>query len=243
MTLVVTTASKRGITVVGDRASAIDINGRVEFATATKVRYSPKARMAFAFWGKADFPQGQSYEKWAEDFVSSLEEGVSVKVASERLAESLNEILESMGRYWYQQRRGIHVSGYQDDLPVIYHVHTGDPNAYHHRLMAYPDVPDIQFGDLGTYRRHLETGGYVQLRNGFYELFAAFADNIYENRDELTQMLKSTFPAPSLRGQATLDETVVRMVNGLMRAAELPERVGVEIDVIAFDQHGLVDVA
>ena len=62
MTLVVTTASARGITVVGDRAVTRQSDAGVEILEARKVWYSPKANLALAFWGNANFPGSESLE-------------------------------------------------------------------------------------------------------------------------------------------------------------------------------------
>jgi len=242
MTLVVTTASVNGITVVGDRAVTRRSDAGVEIHEAQKVWYAPEANVALAFWGNADLPNGESLEEWAGRFVSKIEGNDNVATISDRLVNTLNPELESLGKAWSHLRRGIHVSGYENGLPVIFHVHTGDPRAFHHALEVHRDYPDVHGGGVEPYRQHLQAGGFAQLRNGYYELFATLARTIFESQKELSSLFGVPVPAPTLHGQAAFDETLVRLAGGLLKSAQLPQRVGIEPDVIAFTPQGRVSL-
>ena len=162
----------------------------------------------------------------------------TVATVSELLVSTLNPELESLGRPWSYLRRGIHVSGYENGLPVIFHVHTGDPRAFHHALEVHRDYPDIHGGGLEPYRQHLAIGGFAQLRNGYYGLFATLARTAFESQEELSSLLGVPVPAPTIRGQAAFDEALVRLAGGLLKSAQLPQSVGTEPDVIAFTSQG-----
>ena len=242
MTLVVTTASVSGITVVGDRAVTRRSDAGVEILEAQKVWYAQEANAALAFWGNADLPNGESLEEWAGRFVSKIKGDDNVATIFNRLVNTLNPELESLGKTWSHLRRGIHVSGYENGLPVIFHVHTGDPRAFHHALEVHRDYPDIHGGGVEPYRKHLQAGGFAQLRNGYYELFATLARTVFESQNELSSLFGVPVPAPTLHGQAAFDEALVRLAGGLLKSAQLPQSVGIEPDVIAFTPEGRVSL-
>lgn len=239
MTLVVTTASAVGITVVGDRAVTRRSVRGVEILAAKKVWYAPQANVALAFWGNANLPGDESLEDWARRFVAKIQPHDSVAAVCERLVSTLNPELESLGKPWSYLRRGIHVSGYENDLPVIFHVHTGDPRAFYHSLEVHRDYPDLHGGGPEKYRHHLDSGGLVQLRNGYYDLFATLAQAVFESRADLSALLERQVPAPSLNGQAAFDEALVRLAAGILKSAQLPQSVSIDLDVVSFTSRGL----
>ncbi len=239
MTLVVTSASAFGITVVGDRAVTRRSDSGVEILAAKKVWYSPEANVALAFWGNANLSGDESLEEWARRFVSNIQSHDSVASVCERLVSTLNPELESLGNSWSYLRREIHVSGYENDLPVIFHVHTGDPREFHHSLEVHRDYPDIHGGGPEKYRQHLDNGGLVQLRNGYYGLFATLAQVVFESRADLSALLERQVPAPSQNGQAAFDEALVRLAAGILKSAQLPQSVGTDLDVVSFTSRGL----
>ena len=240
MTLVVTTASVLGITVVGDRAVTRRSGDGTEILEAKKVWYAPQANVALAFWGSAIPPGNESLEDWARSFVDSIENNESVVSICNRLVSNLNPALESLRKLWSDLRRGIHVSGYENGLPVIFHVHTGDPLAFHHSLEVHRDFPDIHGGGVDKYRQDLESGKHVQLRNGYYELFATLAAAVFEARHELSKLLKRSVPANTLWGQAAFDEALVRLAADILKSAQLPKHVSSELDVVVFNSNGEV---
>lgn len=242
MTLVVTSASSQGITVVGDRAVTRRSQSGVEIIESKKVWYACEANVALAFWGNANLPSGESLEDWAARFVTNITGIDSVSSVSERLVSVLNPLLESLGNSWSSLRRGVHVSGYENDVPVIFHVHTGDPKAFHHALEVHRDYPDLHGGGLDSYRQLLADGGLAQLRNGYYELFVTLAQAACDARGALSSLLGVPVPAPSLQGQAAFDEALVRLSAGMLKSAQLPQSVGADLDVIAFNAKGRVQL-
>ena len=239
MTLVVTTASAHGITVVGDRAVTRRTSDDVTILEARKVWYSPTANIGLAFWGNVYLPDS-SMESWTQEFVNGITKKDTVSSIAERLASSLNAVLEPLGLYWSQLRRGIHVSGYEHGLPVIFHVHTGDPRAFHHALEVHRDFPDLLGGGVEKYQSLIEAGGRAQLRNGAYELFVTVATLAEQKRGELSALLKTPVPAPTLAGQAAFDAALVRFSSDLIASADLPRTVGPDLDVVAFTANGQV---
>ena len=245
MTLVISTASSHGITVVGDRAISqrVDSGPLAVLATpAEKLFYSDSANLAFACWGSAAF-DGESYEQWLRRFVNTIASGTSLAEASDELASQLNSRLNSLAARlhgWADLHRGIHVSGYVDDLPCIYHVHTGDPNIAHHPLRVYRDFPDIYAEGDENYRRTLASGKYAQIFNGFHELYGTVGGKVGELRDELQRQFDVIIPAPSLRGQLELSRALVRFAGGLLRAADRAPQVSLEITDVAFTQAGRI---
>ena len=241
MTLVVTTASAQGITVVGDRAITRRSVTGVELLEGRKIWYSADANISLAFWGNANLPDGESLEAWARRFVVAIGSNDTVASVSDRLVSVLNPELESLGKTWSFLRRNPH-RGYENGLPVIFHVHTGDPRAFHHALEVHRDYPDIHGGGSKRYRQFIETGGYAQIRNGYYELFATLARAAFDVRDELSSLLGVPVPAPTLVGQVAFDEALVRLASGILKSAQLPQSVSTDVDVIAFTPQGPASV-
>src|SRR5689334_20612944 len=149
MTLVVTSVSALGVSVVGDKAASFPV-GAETFATptATKVYYSAPLNMSFAIWGSAASP-GVSYEQWFADLVlNGLPSDAGLDVVSQTIAREINSLLAPLKTSWAELRRGIHVGGYESGVPCIYHVHTGAPSASQHELRVFRDFPDIHGGGL-----------------------------------------------------------------------------------------------
>jgi hypothetical protein len=240
MTLVVTTASARGITVVGDRAVTRRTESGDQVFEARKVWYSPAANAALAFWGNVNLPADESFEDWARRFVAGIRSRETVESICERLVAMLNPQLEHLGKSWSFLRRGIHVSGYDGDLPIIFHVHTGDPKAFHHALEVHRDYPDIHAGGRERYRHLLDKGALAQLRNGYYELFASLAKRAFESRTELSAILAAPVPSPTLAGQAAFDEALVRFAADILKSTDLTRSIGTKLDVLAFTAEGQV---
>ena len=238
MTLVVSTASARGISVVTDRAVSRRTGTALELYSAQKGWYSAKANIALAFWGNATLPDGQALERWAERFVNDVTEHDTPASVAGRLASELNPMLERLTAHWSKMRRGVHVSGYEGDLPVIFHVHTGDPRGFHHALEVHRDFPDVHVGSAETYRAHLAGGGFVQLRNGQHELFATVAQLSTELQSELSTILRTPVPAQTLRGQALFDEALVRFAAGILKSADQHQVVSDLVDIITFTADG-----
>jgi hypothetical protein len=238
MTIVVTTASQHGITVVGDKAETLH-DGRV-FNTARKVYYAAAANVSLAFWGNARMPGG-TLGAWAEQFVARVTAVDSLEDVGTRLARELTSALSPPPHgVWHSSRRGVHVAGYSGGVPCIYHVHTGDPNHGEHEPRLYRDFPDLFGGPPDAYLASMTAGGRVQLRNGHYSLYGTVSEMFGSFASELEEEIGSPVPAPTIQGQLALDRAIVRFAANLLAAANTPQRVSEEVDCVAFTAHGLV---
>src|SRR5688572_28729252 len=140
MTLVVTTVSKNGITVVGDKAAtwphgdgiATNVNER-------KIFLSRVARISVAIWGSTRWPGGK-YSEWVGEFVETITREEPLSVTAERFCSDANSRLhEGFGDH---DRRGAHFAGFVGGVPHIYHVHTGKEDKPQHELTLFRDYPD-----------------------------------------------------------------------------------------------------
>lgn len=248
MTIIVSTVSQHGITVVGDRAVSRrsgDDDLTVLDSGADKVFYSDAANIAFACWGNTDFG-GTPYSDWIRGIVlSAIEPGMSLLAASEMLADQINQRLAPIAesrRGWSSLRRGVHVSGYVDSLPCIYHVHTGAPEEGHHPLRVYRDFPDVHGGGADTHQQNLARGKRAQVFNGFHELFGLVGDAFGDLRDRLETEFDVRIPAPTLRGQLELDRALIRFAAGLLRAGDRAPQVSLDVTDVAFNASGRIVV-
>jgi hypothetical protein len=243
MTIVVTTASQYGITVVGDKAqTSIRGETREVHNDARKVYYSAAANVSLAFWGDARMPHG-SLETWAATFVDSLCAEDSVKAVALRLETELSAVLEPLSRRgWWPVRRGAHVAGFIDGLPYIYHVHTGDPRHGEHAPKVHPEYPTVQMS-TGDHRQHLADGYCAQLRNGEFDLFGDTFDWLREYRIERERMGGIAPPSRDLRMHLAMDAAAVQLASKILAANGSPPSVSEEIDCLAFTASGLVSDA
>ena len=250
MTLVVTTASRFGITLVGDRAVSHLVGGQpptVADQEARKVFHSAAANIALACWGNTDCP-GVDYFTWLNTFVDGdIRGGMSLRevavLLGQRLTAQLQPLADERHGRWSSLRRGIHLSGYVDGVPCIYHVHTGAPERWHHNPRPYFDYPDEYGGSMETYKAGLASGAYAQLFNGFHELFGVVGESIKPLRERLEEEFELTIPAPTLRAQLEYSRALVRFAAGMLRAADRAPQVSTEVDVIAFNDSGRQHIA
>lgn len=170
MTLVVTSVSLRGITVVTDKAASWPHGDQTAANSAeSKSFVSHDARIAVAIWGSTRWPGG-GYSKWVRAFVAGLEPGADLHDAATRFANEVNETLHPAN--WSDDRRGAHFVGYVHDLPHLYHVHTGPAEGPQGPLSVHREYPELLKGDERAYRRALKRGEIFLLRNGRYDLHA-----------------------------------------------------------------------
>jgi hypothetical protein len=244
MTLVTTTASSFGITVVADTAVSRRIRDEpatIVEAPGEKIFYSERANIALAGWGSADFPKGESYAEFLASLADGFDENTSLEAAAERVAHQLDEKLRALAEElhgWGILRRGVHVSGFVRGIPHIYHVHTGDPNHGSHAPRVYRDYPDIHIGTEAVYLAELAGGKRMQLFNGFHELFGLIGESMTPLRRRLEAEFNVKIPAPSLQGQLEFDRALVTLAGGLLRAGGLLSQVSIETTYVAFTPAG-----
>jgi hypothetical protein len=244
MTIVVTTASQCGITVVGDKAqtSGAGENRQVR-NDARKVHYSSAANISLAFWGSARMPRGESLELWARSFVDSLASMDSLYAVGRRLAAEMTsalQLLYSEDVGWEALRRGVHVAGYAHGLPCIYHVHTGNPSLWHGPPQLFCDFPNGHFKSVSKYRRHLAAHRCAQLRNGKYALFGNTFDLLQEVRLKHARVAGFAPVTANLGLQLAIDALALQLAAKKDALESATLSVSENVDCVAFTASGLV---
>lgn len=242
MTLVVTTVSRWGITVVGDRAETNEALGPEKvFATpeARKVFFAKRLRVSLAFWGNAQWPGGD-YDEWIlNGLMPELERTASLRDIAQHVCDRVNDGMLELGGNFEKLRRGVHVAGFIDGLPHLYHCHMGEhPPKPQSAMQVHKDYPDIHGGGLEAYRARIKNGLPGQLRNGRHDLFNFIGESLEGLRESFEQLYKTPLPEPSLQGQLYFDIALVRFAAGLMRAAGKVPTVSDAVDWYAFDSAG-----
>src|SRR5260370_35711678 len=240
MSLVVTDISAHGIVMVGDSAITRRKGGKVVDVSSdgSKIQYSDAANIGFAIWGRSNLPD-QRLDIWLRDFVNcKVRSGDSVENVGQLLAKSLNEQIEAMKEPWDKQLRGIHLAGYRDDRPVLFHVHCGHPNEAPHELRPYHDYPDDHNWSTGEFEELLSRG-MIHLRNGFVQHFAALFDSMLTYMAKLDQILVVKLPQPGLRGRVDFYKLLVRFVADTLMITGQTRSVNDKLSAVAFDRTGL----
>lgn len=222
MTLVVSEVSETfGCVVVGD--SAVTVGGTVLYG-AEKVQYSSIANLGFALWGNACLA-GHRVDSIVSSFVAGLGNSAIPRTAGRDLADLLNRDASRDGRDWEQLRGGVHVCGYEDGLPVLYHVHTGsDLPARQGPFMLHEDFPDASAG--------------CHLRNGYYKIFSV----LFEGMEHYAQRLSTLgykWPYEHIEDRVFYYSMMVEIVAKTLEAARGIPKVGGRVSAIAFKRDGL----
>ncbi|SRR6266496_719536 len=240
MTLIVSDISRYGIIMVGDSAVTRRMGGvKTVSDDAFKVQYADAANIGFAVWGNAGVP-GRRMDYWINDFINdSVKGGASVEETGQKLATSLNEILEKSGREWKDLVRGVHLTGYRDGLPVLFHVHCGHEGEPSHELRLYHDYPDDQKWNEREFRSLLQDG-FIHLRNGYHKLFGPLFQQALGYAEHLRREFKMEFPHHSLRGRFDFYKVLVKFIAGTLIASQEHPGVNEKLSAIAFDQSGLI---
>lgn len=222
MTLVITEVSaKFGCVVVGD--SAVTIGTKVVHG-AQKVHYSDEATIGFAIWGNACFA-GRRLDSIVSSFATSLSKTATPRSAGRELAALLGAEGKKDGRNWLDLRGGIHVCGYQDTIPVLFHVHTGhEPPAPQGPFQLYEDFPDGR--------------NFCHLRNGYYKMFAPLFDGMQQYIGGLSQ-LGFKWPNESVEDRVSYYSLMVDTISRTLDAAGRIQSVGGSVSAFAFNQNGL----
>lgn len=238
MTLVVSDVSRHGIVMVGDsaitRAAGVDRG-------AVKVQYSALANVGFALWGDAQ-AGGDYMDRWLHDFIEGqVRASDNVETIATKLITALNPLLQASGRTWEQLNRGIHLAGYRDSTPVLFHIHCGHLGAPKGPLTLHRDYPDDQGITPEQFRDFLRRpSSHAHLRNGYHEHFGPLFDLTTYYTEILKQRLNIDFPYGSLEGRMEFYKVLVRFVAGVLDASQERPSVNSELSCIAFTASGIV---
>jgi hypothetical protein len=236
MTLVVSDISRHGIIMVGDSAVT---SGIKVAANAYKIQYAKPANISFALWGNACVDH-RRIDYWLADFIRDhVKAGDSVEHTGQKLVSSLNTILGNSGRQWKDLVRGIHIGGYRNGLPVLFHAHCGHDNEPAHELRLYHDYPDDQKWSESHFRSQLSYG-FIHLRNGYHPLFGPLFQQALGYAAQLRAAYNIQLPHPSLEGRFEFYKLLVTFVAGTLIASQLDPVVNDKLSAIAFDEHGIV---
>jgi hypothetical protein len=222
MTLVITEVSEAfGCVVVGD--SAVTKGTNVVYG-AEKIHYSSAANIGFAIWGNACLV-GQRVDEIIALFVSGLDGSTTPRNAGLQLAMLLNERGMQDGRDWLKLRGGVHICGYQNTTPVLFHVHTGhDPPEPQGPFQLHEDYPNA-------------TAGY-HLRNGYYHMFAGLFDGMQHYAERLGQ-LGFRWPNGGVEDRVAYYSIMVETVARTLEAAGRQPSVGGLVSALAFNRSGI----
>jgi hypothetical protein len=240
MTLVVSDISRHGIIMVGDSAVTIDSGGvKTAVDGAFKIQYAKAANIGFALWGNAGVDH-RRIDYWLADFIQDqVKTGDSVEDTGNKLVSALNSTLLKTGRQWKDLVRGIHIAGYRDGLPVLFHVHCGHDNEPAHELRLYHDFPDDQKWSESHFKQLL-SHGFIHLRNGYHPLFAPLFDQALGYSSQLRAGFNIQLPYPSLEGRFEFYKMLLRFVAGTLIAAKIHPGVNDRLSAIAFNASGMV---
>ena len=220
MTLVITEVSDRfGCVVVGDTAVTTN-QGKVVLG-AEKIHYSTESGIGFAVWGNACL-SGRRVDEFLSAFVSQLTQSASPRSAGRELAALLTSEGKKDGLSWEALRGGVHICGYQDSVPVLFHVHTGhEPPQPQGPFLLYEDFPDARAG--------------VQLRNGYYRMFAVLFDSMQHYAAGLYQ-IGFKWPHECVEDRVSYYSIMVSAVAETLKAAGRVASVGPVVSALAFNQ-------
>jgi hypothetical protein len=239
MSLVVSDVSNFGIIMVGDSAVTDRENGKLQYLSdAAKVQYSDKANVGFAMWGRVSLPNGVRLDVWLRDFIDNqIERGDAVEAIGEKLAQQLNQLFLDTKSPW--QKFGIHLAGYREGIPVLFHVHAGHLNEDAHEVRLYKDYPDQAEIEPHDYAEMLSSG-VVHLRNGRHSDFGSLFAVMALHRAIIKQTTGVEIPPPTERGRLEYYKLLIRYVAELLVVAELAPSVNTDLGCIMFHKKGLL---
>lgn len=245
MTLVVSEISRHGIVMVGDSAITYSRGGVVLGVGdgAAKVQYSEKANIGFAMWGNAVI-QGQQMDSWIKNFIdSTIEDNEDLELVGQRMCMEVKKAFEKEHRPWSDLIFGIHLAGYKNGLPRLWHIHCGHADKVPHEPNLYHDYPENQNWSEDYYRTLLfSPGGPVSahLRNGYTPHYAILSKVILEYINSLRQTLGIDLPKDCLEGHLAFQKILVNFVAGALVAAGEHPGVNERLSSISFTQNGIV---
>jgi len=244
MTLVVSEISRHGIVMVGDSAVTHSRAGVPVGVSngAAKVQYSSKANVGFALWGNG-IVQGQQMDFWIKNFIdSTIKENEDLEAVGQRLTKEIETALKDEKRLWSELVFGIHLAGYKNGLPRLWHIHCGHSNETPHEPRLYHDYPEDQNWTEEYFRiLFFSQGGTASahLRNGYTPHYAMLSKAILDYVNGLHQTLGIKLPKDSLEGHLSFHKILVKFVAGALVAAGEHPGVNEDLSSIAFTQNGI----
>ncbi len=245
MTLVVSEISRYGIVMVGDSAVTHSRAGTPIGVSsgAAKVQYSSEANIGFAMWGNA-IVQGQQLDSWIKNFIdSTIKKNEDLEVVGQRLTSEVRTALEKENRPWSELVFGIHLSGYKNGLPRLWHIHCGHSNEPPHEPRLYHDYPEDQNWTEEYYRILFFSQGETasaHLRNGYTPHYAMLSKAMLDYVNGLRDTLGIQLPKDSLEGHLSFHKILVKFVAGALVAAGAHTGVQEDLPSISFTQNGMV---
>lgn len=244
MTLVVSEISRHGVVMVGDSAVTYSRPGEPKGVVngAAKVQYSSKANIGFAMWGNA-IVQGQQMDSWIKNFIdSTITQNEDLEAVGQRLTTEIETELEKEHRPWSELAFGIHLAGYRNGLPRLWHIHCGHANEIPHEPRLYHDYPEDHWTEQYFSTVFFSPGGTASahLRNGYTPHYAMLYKAILDYVNGLRQTLGIELPKDSLEGHLAFQKILVKFVAGALVAAGEHPGVNENLSSIAFTQNGMV---
>jgi hypothetical protein len=233
-------AGNSAVTVMRDDNSVVEVRG-----DAAKVQYSPEANVGISAWGNGNVG-GRRIDSWIADFIDfSIAPGDDLETIGGRLTVQLNEELSKMGKSWDELRCGLHLAGYMNGVPRLWHIDTGHDRGSQHELRLYHDFPEDQSWSDGNFRMILGEDqfgfpAFCHLFNSHTPNFLALFDKMMEYSRELRNILKVRFPRDSLEGRLGYYKLLVQFTTEMMVAAGEHPSFNNVVSAIAFDQNVLV---
>ena len=247
MTLVVSEISMHGIVMIGDSAITYSRAGAPVGVGdgAAKVHYSEKANIGFTIWGNA-VVQGQQMDTWVKKFIDSrINENENIESVGQKLTAEIRSELEKENKPWTDLVFGIHLAGYMNDLPRLWHIHCGHNNEPPHEPRLYHDYPEDQNWTEDYYRAmFFPPGGggtaSAHLRNGYTPHYALLFKSMNDYVNNIRNELGIDLPSETLEGHLNFHKLLVRFVAGALVASGEHPGVNDRLSSITFNQNGIV---
>jgi hypothetical protein len=183
---------------------------------------------------------GGQIDMWVNDFINCFEKNSDIDDLAQRLSNSLKIELEQEKKSWDKLGFGIHVAGYKNGCPRLWHIHCGHANEPTHEPRLYQDYPEDQSWDEKHYQKMLnDPAFFCHLRNGYIPYYA----NLFESIKTYSNSLKKmgiNFPQNTLESRIKFHKLLITFVAGVLSASGEHIGVNAELSSIAFTQDGLL---
>jgi len=172
MTLLVTERSPLGILMLADTLAQVEgPAGDRRVPGIGKIVYNRDLNVALGGWGRATINE-KRLDIWLAEFLASANQpGCSVRELGVRLVGQANAALEKSGKSWAALgRRGVHIAGFENEFPVLYHAHMG-PDEGPVGPLVLEDTVAVAAENGGYSLDEARKRGTTQLRSGIWPRF------------------------------------------------------------------------